>query len=441
VPSSTARIALLAVAACCVLPVQARQSASSIDRITAAEFLQPTKVWDAHLKFTQEQWTKMQPTTGWGGGGGFGGGLQGPEGARNGVAPRQGVTFDYVHADLAIEDRTFRDVAVRFKGNGTYMRGRTWNKISLKVDLNKHVKGQKLGGLSTINFQSNITDIGWMNEVLAYRLYRDAGVGAPRTSYARVYITVQGQPRRYAGLYSISENVDENFAAHRFGTEAGAILKPSTRTPFTSLGSDWASYNQSYDPKTDLTDAEKRRIIQFCQFVSSAPDADFQARIGDYVDLDAFARYFAVLVWIANPDSLLQIGQNYYVYMHPKTQRLHFIAWDQDGSFGNFRSQSEGWTIHAPWSGVNPLLARIWDVPAFRSAYLAHMATFAKTLFLPDRFSAQMAEIVPVIRPAIAEEGAQWLPEFDQVAAGRAGLLPFARARAANVVAQLGAGR
>ena len=48
-----------------------------------------------------------------------------------------------------------------------------------------------------------------MNEVLAYRLYRDAGVPAPRTSYVRVSITVPGlYDRAYTGLYILVENVD-----------------------------------------------------------------------------------------------------------------------------------------------------------------------------------------------------------------------------------------
>ena len=100
------------------------------------------------------------------------------------------------------------------------------------------MKGQKLAGLTTINFQNNITDVGWMNEVLAYRLYRDAGALAPRTTYAQVYLTVEGQPaKRYLGLYSVSENVDDNFAEDRFGTRKGAIFKPSTQELFTDW--DW----------------------------------------------------------------------------------------------------------------------------------------------------------------------------------------------------------
>ena len=162
-------------------------------------------------------------------------------------------------------------MAVRYKGNGSYLRATRAgsDKISLKVDLNKYVKGQKLAGLTTINFQNNITDVGWMNEVLAYRLYRDAGALAPRTTYAQVYLTVEGQrEKRYLGLYSVSENVDENFVEERFGTRKGAIFKPSTQELFTDWGPDWAAYNQSYDPKTDLTDAQKQRVIALGRLVS-----------------------------------------------------------------------------------------------------------------------------------------------------------------------------
>ena len=42
----------------------------------------------------------------------------------------------------------------------------------------------------------------------------------------------------------------------RFDTKAGAIFKPSTQELFTDWGPDWDAYNQSYDPKTDLTDAQ-----------------------------------------------------------------------------------------------------------------------------------------------------------------------------------------
>src|SRR5688572_12612641 len=415
----------------------ARQDAAptKVTSITAADFFSATRVWTAHLTMTAEAWEAMQPGYRSSSGGSR---FLGPEGGRNGVAARQGVEFDYVHATLQLGDWTFRDVAVRYKGNGSFLRATRsgGDKISLKVDLNKYVKGQKLAGLTTLNFQNNITDAGWMNEVLAYRLYRDAGALAPRTTYAEVHLTVEGQRPRVLGLFSVSENVDEAFFEERFGTRKGAILKPSTQDLFTDWGPDWDVYNQSYDPKTDLTDAQKQRVIALGRLVSSASDAEFAAAIGDYVDLDDFARYFAVLAWLANHDSLLQNGQNFYTYLHPDTNRMHFIAWDQDFSFGNTRNNS-GLSIYSPWSGNNRFLSRLYNLDAFRSRYLANIAEFSKRLFVPERFMQQVGEIGPAIRPSVALEGAEWVDGFDRIATGRSGIVPYVTSRATYVVAEL----
>jgi len=412
-----------------------------VTSITAAEFFTATKVWKANLTLSADAWQAMQPRYGSSSGGGFFGGrgdrfLAAP-GGRNGVAGRQGIEYEYVHGTLKIDDWTFPDIGVRYKGNGSYLRATRAgsDKISLKVDLNKYVKGQTLAGITTVNFQNNITDVGWMNEVLAYRLYRDAGALAPRTTYAQVYLTVEGQKERYLGLYSISENVDENFAEERFGTTKGAIFKPSTSSLFTDWGADWAAYNQSYDPKTELTDAQKQRVIDLGRLVSAASDEEFATKVGDFVDLDDFSRYFAVLVWLANYDSLLQNGQNFYTYLNPHTNRMQFIAWDQDFSFGNGRNNG-GWSIYSAWSGQR-FLARLYSLEAFRSKYLARMAEFSERLFLPDRFAQQVSEIGPAIRPSIELEGAEWLPAFDQVVAGRSGIVPYATSRAASVKAEL----
>jgi hypothetical protein len=416
-------------------------SPTDVTAIRAADFFTTAKVWTANLSMSADAWQAMQPRGGSGGGGfGFGGNrfLAAP-GGRNGVAGRQGVEYDYVHATLQIDDWTFRDVAVRYKGNGSYLRATRAgsDKISLKVDLNKYVKGQKLAGLTTINFQNNITDSSWMVEVLAYRLYRDAGALAPRTTYAQVYLTVEGQPqKRYLGLYSISENVDEHFFDERFGTKKGAIFKPSTQELFTDWGADWGVYNQSYDPKTDLTEAQTQRVIALGRLVSHAPDDEFAKTIGDFVDLDDFARYLAVLVWQANTDSLLQNGQNFYTYLHPVTNRMHFIAWDQDFSFGNVRNYT-GMSIYYPRSGVNRLVTRLYNVEAFRSKYLARMKEFSERLFVAERFSQQIAEIGPAIRPSVALEGMQWLSSFDQVVSGSSGIVPYVRSRAGYVNTEL----
>ena len=53
-------------------------------------------------------------------------------------------------------------------------------------------------------------------------------------------------------------------------------------------------------------------------------------------DLDEFARFMAVTVWLSTMDSILGMGQNFYVYLDPKTHKFQFMPWDLDHSFGQF---------------------------------------------------------------------------------------------------------
>jgi spore coat protein H len=260
-----------------------------------------------------------------------------------------------------------------------------------------------------------------MNEALALKLYRDAGVPAPRTAYARVYVTAKGgEAKRYLGLYTIVENVDSNFTESRFKVAGGALFKPVTILPFKFLTRDWADYNQMYDPKTDLTPADKQRVIDFSDLLTNASDQVFTARVGEFLDLNAFAKYMAVVVWMANPDSLLHAGQNYYVHLNPTTNKFVFLPWDQDHSFGQFipwrtAESQQTMDIMRPWidrfagapfaAQVNyDLLTRTFKLDAFRRAYLAELATLTRTLTAPDRIAKQIDELVPVLRPIVAEE-------------------------------------
>ena len=202
---------------------------------------------------------------------------------------------------------------------------------ALKVDLNEFAKGQKLAGLGKLNLHNNTTDASWMNEPLSYALYRAAGVPAPRTSYARVRVNAPGShDNTYLGLYSIVENPDNNWAEANFGSKKGAIFKPVTPTLFRYLGDDWKAYNQIYDPKTELTDKQKRRVQDFAKLLTEANDADFARRLPEFLDVDEFSRFMAVTVWLSTLDSILTLGQNYVVYLHPKTDKVQFVPWDLD---------------------------------------------------------------------------------------------------------------
>jgi spore coat protein H len=410
---------------------------------------QGAKVSTVRLAFTREQWRGLEPHGSGNGGVNFGRGewLQGPPGKRNGLASAMGIEFNTVHASLTFDDREFHDVAVRYKGNGTYLEGMGAGKFSFKVDLHEFVKGQNLAGSTKLNLHSNITDPSWMNEPLSYRLYRDAGVPAPRTGYTRLYLTVAREyEKRYAGLYSVVENVDDRFTARSFANKGGALFKPVSTSLFRYLGEDWAKYNQTYDPKGSPTVEQKQRVIDFTKLVTQASDAEFAARLGQYLDLEEFARYMAVMVFLSDMDGILGPGQNFYLYLDPKTQKFSFVPWDQDHSFGQFpmigsQQQRNNLSIHKPWVGRKRFFERVFAVDAFKKPYLARLEEFSRTIFEPQRFADQVDEVATVIRPAVEESR---LDRFERAVAGTSRSMvpikPFVKLRSKSIIDQL-AGR
>ncbi|MEW6159388.1 MAG: CotH kinase family protein [Verrucomicrobiota bacterium] len=408
-------------------PATAAGQKTAPSHLTPSDIFRLTNLWTVHLSFTSEQWEAMEPKQS--GRPQFGGPrrasfLQGPEGGRNGIAAAFGVVFDYARADLEFGTNRFKEVGVRYKGNGTFLSSRDSSKRSFKIDLNQFVKGQKLAGMSQLNLHNSIRDRSGLNEALAYQLFRDGGVPAPRTAYAKVYVTVPGKHERsYFGLYNLVEDIGNAFAEEHFKDSKGALLKPVTPNLFSDLGEDWKNYHQTYDPKGNLSDEQKACIIEFCKFRTTATDAEFAARIGNDIDLDNFARYMAITAWLTDVDGILGPGQNYYVYLHPKTKKFMFIPWDQDQSFGQFprgsQAQREELTIHKPWSGENGFLEKMFQVEAFKKSYLSKMREFNDTIFQPARIAAQVNAIAEVIRDAIKVESSERLGDLNNTIEGK----------------------
>jgi spore coat protein CotH len=228
-----------------------------------------------------------------------------------------------------------------------------------------------------------------------------------------------------------------------------------TPSPFSDLGDDWKNYNQTYDPKGNFSDEHKQRVIEFCKFTSAASDSEFEAKIGDYIDIDNFARYMAITVWLSDMDGILGPGQNYYVYLVPQTGKFMFIPWDQDQVFGQFprgnQQERENLSIHKPWQGKNRFLERMFGARAFKDAYLARMREFNETIFQPARIAQQVDELAITIRDSVAEESNARIAELDKTVAGKqvtssmgpgfnvavSSIKPFVEARAQSVKGQL----
>jgi hypothetical protein len=343
------------------------------DISSAADLYGITNVWPVHLEFTRAQWNGLDPRK-----------IEtlpnfitsdgkilvrNPKAPRSGFAGVLGYAFDWSGGDLDFGGERFDNVGVRIKGNvGALIEP----KRPFKLDLNRFVQGQKLAGLDELTFNNLMWDTSYLRDALAYELFRDAGVPAPRTAYAWITATVEKRwNRQPLGLYLLLESVDEEFALDRFGSRKTPIFKPVTYDLFEYLGDQWEAYAAIYDLKTKATAGELRRIIEErCRIRGAGRRVPGPGRVRAVSRRAGFA---GELRWLADdrPEFL-------YVY----------------------RSALDENRFHSVGFGI----------------YRARLEEMLNRLFTPERIQSRVDEIAPVLRGPIAAESKFRLDKFEQEA-------------------------
>ena len=336
-----------------------------------------SKIWPVHITLDAKEYAAMQPPAG--GFGGFGGPPPPPKEAKPGEREVHrnnfGVDLPWAKGTVTIGGQTFEGVGVRYKGNGTVLEtGRTAKK-SFKIDLDKHGGKDTFHGQKTLNLHCGVTDPSKLRETLAYAVFRNAGVPAPKTTFAEVTLTVPGKfDKELLGLYTLVQPVDKAFLKEHFKTADGLLMKPERLQGLDFLGDDWERYKTTYNPKRDATPDEQKRVMAFTKLVNRADDAAFRKEIESFLDVDAFLRFLAVHSVIVHIDSFFVTGHNYCLYLHPDTHRFHFIPWDVDRAFANFGifgtpAQQLDLSLSKPYQ-ASRLADRLMAVPGMGERYL-----------------------------------------------------------------------
>jgi spore coat protein H len=425
-----------------------------------AEVFGPTKVLQFHLEFSAKEWDKMQQVRGGKGFGFPGGPKKDPE--KPAEKPTDvhksasfGMEYPWASATVFSDGKTYKNVGVRYKGNFTYIASASSLKRPLQIDLDHYDEGVRYHGLKKLYFSNGITDPTRGRETLALSVFRAAGVPAPRTAYAEVTLTVPGKyDKEYVGLYTFIEHVGSSFLKDHFKSAKGLLVKPEGLRSLDYLGEDWKPYEDRYRPKNEATKAQKERLIAFTKLVNKADDEQFRKEIGSYLDIDAFLRYLAVNGLVANLDSFLGMGHNYFIYLRPDTNKFVFIPWDLDLSMGMWPmagppEQQMDLSINHPHMGQNKLIDRLLAMPEVQTNYQKLLKELAANCFSKEKLLKDVEAITLLTTKLLAKEkkavearkegpGAFGLGgKGGGMFASQPSLQTFVEKRTASVVAQL----
>jgi hypothetical protein len=218
-------------------------------------------------------------------------------------------------------------LAICFDGEGN----RTCDKLSIKVSFDEVDPDGRFHGVRKLNFHGMESDPTQMHDAIGYRIFREAGVPASRTAYAR--LVVNGDP---LGLFVLVEQVDGRFTRARFpdGGE-GNLYKEvwpvhATAQPYL----DALETNRDEDPSAD-------KMVRFAAAIAAAGDDGLAATIDAWTDADAFVGYHAVARLLDSWDDVVGwycVGEgacfnhNFYWYESTADDRVWLIPWDLDHS-------------------------------------------------------------------------------------------------------------
>ncbi len=432
----------------------ADQAAKTKQAVVGEGVFELTNVWDIHLTLTAKEYEGMQ-ASGRGGFPGFGPPqppaaprADGRESHRN----RFGVDLPWTSGAVKIGDETFDNVAIRYKGNGTFMDASQTIKKSIKVDLDRLGGTKTFRGIKTFNIHCGVTDPSKCRESLSYRLYRAAGVPAPKTAFAEVRLTVPGKfDGELLGVYTLIEDINKPFLRETFGTDKGLLMKPEGVRDFEYRGEEWERYQEAFIPKRDAKPVEARRVIDLARLIHQGDDEHFRSEIESYLDLDAYLRFLAVTGFIVNPDSFFALGHNYYLYLHPETKKFHFIPWDVDRALANFpifgsADQQMDLSIAHPYSGSHKLTERLLAIPAMSEKYQSLLRELAGGVFSKEKLLNEVSVLHEATRELVARDVQAGLARKESSGGGFGppmmnmkppGLVTFVEQRTASIDAQL----
>lgn len=236
---------------------------------------------------------------------------------------------------VRVDGTLLKKCGFRMRGNSSYALNKFKNKQPLKIAFDEFIN-QKYDGVKKINLNLNTNDPTFLREALVYKLFRNEGIVAPRTSYTQLFINGV-----YWGLYLIVENVDKTFLADRFGLDSnqGNLYKTNRQAGVTLkyLGSEKQRYKQEgLELKTNETLDDWNRLIAF---ISKLKDADAnwaRSQLPQYFNIDEYFKILAIEKLVFSWDSYWSNGNNFYLYEHPNG-KIIWIPWDENETFHSFK--------------------------------------------------------------------------------------------------------
>jgi spore coat protein H len=196
----------------------------------------------------------------------------------------------------------------------------------MKIKFNEYKSEQRFFGVKRLQLHAMRLDDSMLDERLAYSLFREMGIAAPRANHIRLLVN-----GLYQGVFLLVEQIDGQFVRSRFTEGGKGNLYKEAWPPETA---DEKYYLDSLRTNRDENPSAEK-MVTFHQDIQANPNAAIEY----WLDLDYMMRYLAVDWAIRNDDGIMHFycigggscfNHNYFWYEAVDDDRLWLIPWDLD---------------------------------------------------------------------------------------------------------------
>ena len=341
-----------------------------------------------------------------------------------------------VPAQLMVDDRTFRDVGVQFRGNSSFSGVPAGLKHSLSINVDWIHGRQAVQGYNNLTLLNAHEDPSFLRTVLYMHIAR-AYIPAPKANLVRVVINGENW-----GLYVNQQHFNKALLEDGFGTGDGTRWKVPgspgrSAGGLAYLGDDPAAYRRAFEIKSSDRPEAWQALMNLTRVLDQTAPDRLERALAPILDVEEVLQFLALDNALVNGDGYWTRGSDYSLYLHPDG-RFRLLPYDVNSTFpggsGGFgRGGGRGGSPElSPLQAVNdpskPLLSKLLAVPALRTRYLAHVRDIAENWLDWNRLGPIVDEYQRLMAPHV-EADTKKLYSFEQFEQSSATLQAFAERR------------
>lgn len=300
-------------------------------------------------------------------------------------------------------DETVDSVGVRIRGNTS----RDSEKKSFKISFDEYLPGREFYNLDKLNLNGEHNDPSIMRSKMSWDLFNSIGMVSSRAAHAAVYIN-----EKYFGLYINVEHIDNEFVSKNFSDDTGNLWKCLWPADLKYKGSSPDLYKaieaggrRTYDLKTNEAEDDYSKLADFIAVVNNVPGNIFEEKLEEIFYVPDFIRYLAVNVLTASWDDYRFLKNNYYLYYEPNSDKIHFIPYDYDNSYGIDFNFNDDWAKVNPYNfgtidgGERPLSDRVLANSKYRNLFTHFLEFYNENVFKLELYETEVDRIKSLMNP------------------------------------------